>query len=142
MAEEEERRGKVRKEEEAKALKAVKMAEYQAQMARPNGTKVFTGALGSKAKTDLQLIAAAPSLSVNGKKQEVLDSIKDHFEAHPDLERNACFAGLFGTRARRQAAAPPSAPTTSFSLPSGSGISMPVVVSITAPQELSPFVLA
>ncbi|EGO28666.1 hypothetical protein SERLADRAFT_434577 [Serpula lacrymans var. lacrymans S7.9] len=71
-AEEEERREKARKEEEAKASKAVKTAEHQAQMARLNGTEVFAGALGSKSKSDLQLIVAALSLSIDGKSERSL----------------------------------------------------------------------
>ncbi|EGO02983.1 hypothetical protein SERLA73DRAFT_150535 [Serpula lacrymans var. lacrymans S7.3] len=72
MMQEEERREKARKEEEAKASKAVKTAEHQAQMARLNGTEVFAGALGSKSKSDLQLIVAALSLSIDGKSERSL----------------------------------------------------------------------
>ncbi|EGN93340.1 hypothetical protein SERLA73DRAFT_78648 [Serpula lacrymans var. lacrymans S7.3] len=106
IAEEEACKEKEWKAAEAKAKKDAKAAEHQVQMSLLDGTEVFNGALSGKAKLDLQLIATALNLSADGKKQEVLDCIKTHFQENPDLETNSRFSGLFGARTRRQALAP------------------------------------
>lgn len=48
-------------------------------------------------KGDLEGIAAVLALPFNGTKQELTSRIKNHLDAHPELQANNRFAGLYAS---------------------------------------------
>ncbi|KAJ3927106.1 MAG: hypothetical protein NXY57DRAFT_866604, partial [Lentinula lateritia] len=67
---------------------------------------VFTGSWNSKVKDNLKDIAFVLGLSLEGNKDELILSIKSHFNSHPNLSEDPQDRGLFG-RTRAAPAAPP-----------------------------------
>ncbi|KAI0253773.1 hypothetical protein BJV78DRAFT_1085449, partial [Lactifluus subvellereus] len=61
------------------------------------GTKevAFSGGLSSKKVDELRDIAYALALSEEGKKEDLVTAIKSELAAHPELQQNHRFAGLF-----------------------------------------------
>jgi hypothetical protein len=55
----------------------------------------FSGKLSSKNKTDLQVIAAALGLQIDGTKATLQSSITNHLQLHPELRTNIRFNGLY-----------------------------------------------
>ncbi|KAI0245988.1 hypothetical protein BJV78DRAFT_1158227 [Lactifluus subvellereus] len=66
------------------------------------GTKevAFSGGLSSKKVDELRDIAYALALSEVGKKEDLVTVIKSELAAHPELQQNHRFAGLFTVTAR------------------------------------------
>jgi len=64
------------------------------------GTKVFSGSLTSRNKTNLEDIVAALALSEDGKKDMLVKCIRDHLNTHTELTNNPWFASLFTSLAR------------------------------------------
>jgi hypothetical protein len=71
---------------------------------REGNTMVFTGSLSSKNMTDLQDLASALHLSMDGTESDLLERIKAHLEAHPDLKTDDRYLDLFGRRGQKRQA--------------------------------------
>ncbi|KAF9479072.1 hypothetical protein BDN70DRAFT_766438, partial [Pholiota conissans] len=57
-------------------------------------TQVFNGSLTSKNKTDLEDIADALKLPIDGVKSVLIFRITDHFGQYPRLKEDPLFIGL------------------------------------------------
>ena len=55
----------------------------------------FFGALTARSKPDLQDVAQALGISIEGSKKILLEHINNHFEANPDLHSSLRYEGLF-----------------------------------------------
>ena len=62
----------------------------------------FTGSLGSKNKTELQDLATALNLSMEGTKPELTTRINAHFNENQDLKAHDRFIGLFSRRPQKR----------------------------------------
>ncbi|KAG1818863.1 hypothetical protein EV424DRAFT_1323615 [Suillus variegatus] len=86
-----------KKKEEAQERAAARKAAQQAAHAQGATSTCFTGSLSTKNKDDLIGIAGALQISTAGIKPELLRTIKEHFESHPEVKNNECFSGLFAS---------------------------------------------
>lgn len=99
----EERRRREEKQQEQEAAEAEKKKLSEArniQRCTTAASGIFTGALKSKKKPELEDIAAAFGLSYEGTKACLMQRITDHMSGHPDLESNPRFCGLFAAQKR------------------------------------------
>lgn len=67
---------------------------------------MFTGPLSKKNRDELNDLAAALSLTFDGKdiKSTLTEAIKNHFTAHPELQEDVRFCGMFQGRGRKHTA--------------------------------------
>ena len=61
---------------------------------------MFSGALSTESKADLEDIAAALAIPFDGTKQEISSRIGEYLDTHSQLACNARFSGLFASRRR------------------------------------------
>ncbi|KAI0055339.1 hypothetical protein BV25DRAFT_1843021 [Artomyces pyxidatus] len=92
------RRAKELKVAEIKAKKAAE--EKQRLIQRALGTAKFGGSLASHKKSALQDIASALELDESGVKAVLVEHIRDHLLAHPELQDNHRYQDLFTSLAR------------------------------------------
>jgi len=88
------------KKREAQEQQAAKEAEQQWQWMEQDADEPFFSALTTKLKPDLQDVAQALGISIEGSKKILLEHINNHFEANPDLRSSPQYEGLFN-RSRR-----------------------------------------
>lgn len=89
-------------EESNRAAKAAKDAEQVLRRTQQSNT-IFTGSLSSKTKSDLQDIANALRLKVDGLKAALLENIRKHLEDNPEQHKTAQFCGLSDCPQKRRA---------------------------------------
>ncbi|KAH9936106.1 uncharacterized protein B0H18DRAFT_972204 [Fomitopsis serialis] len=103
---EEQRKAKEQEKTAAKARQAQKLADREVQRQQREQSGVFSGSLSSKLRDELLDIATALDIPVEGKKKpELLESIRNHFTANPELKEQPRFCGIFRGRKRTAAAA-------------------------------------
>lgn len=95
-----ERIEKERQEAEKRLEKEKAAAEREIQRNIQATSGKFSGALSTKSKPDLQDIAAAFHISIDGSKQTIADRISKHMDSHPELNDDDRFTGLFHSRTR------------------------------------------
>lgn len=102
--EHEKRREKERKETASKAQKAAKQKEDLLRRAIQGSTREFTGSLASKNKTNLEDLADALGLDIQGTKAVLVARITDHFSNFPRFKEDPRFRGMFErtTRGRKR----------------------------------------
>jgi hypothetical protein len=83
------------KKHSARELRAAKEAEREEQRWQRDPNTPFTGTLNSKSKADLQDVAHALGLSMDGQKKDLLERIKAYFDANTTLRDHPCYEGLF-----------------------------------------------
>ncbi|KAI0276873.1 hypothetical protein BC826DRAFT_1114014 [Russula brevipes] len=97
---------KARKEREAaqkEAQKTVDEATRKLQIQEAIKTRIFTDSLSSyKLKDDLIILAGALGLNTTGTVNDLNTQIRSHLSAHPELQRDARFSGLFSSNRRRR----------------------------------------
>jgi len=86
---------------EAQEQRAAKEAEREEQRRQRDPNEPFTGALASKTKPDLQDVAQALGLAIDGQKKDLLARINTHFDANPLLREDPRFEGIFNRSRRR-----------------------------------------
>ncbi|KJA19578.1 hypothetical protein HYPSUDRAFT_117364, partial [Hypholoma sublateritium FD-334 SS-4] len=95
---------KKRQEEEKRAAKAVVTNENHRRRATEAHTMIFPGSLAAKNKQYVGDLAYCLGLSTDGTKAKILERIKEHFAANPDLKTQDQYIGLFNsTRSRKRA---------------------------------------
>jgi hypothetical protein len=92
------------KKREAQEQRAAKEAERQRQRMERDADEPFVGALTAKSKPDLQDVAQALGISIEGSKKVLLEHIGNHFGANPDLRSSPRYEGLFNRSRRRPTA--------------------------------------
>jgi hypothetical protein len=92
------RLAKEKKDKEKRQRKAAAAAEAITRRAAQEHSAEFKGPLSSKNKENLQDIAHALQISLDGKKADLASRISQHLNAHPELEEDSCFGGLFTSR--------------------------------------------
>jgi phage gp16-like protein len=97
---------KKRKESEKNSQKAAKEKENIVRRATQGSTRVFSGPLSTKNKTDLEDISDALGLSITGTKPILIERITEHFKKFPRLKEDPRFLSLFerAPRGRKRAA--------------------------------------
>jgi len=90
-----EREADKQKKHSAQELRAAKEAEREEQRRQRDPNTPFTGTLNSKSKADLQDVAHALGLSMDGQKKDLLGRIKAHFDANTTLHDHPRYEGLF-----------------------------------------------
>ena len=91
----EESRQKAAKKAEAVARKLVKEQEQAQVRAERGPIEAYTGALSAKNKPDLQEVAKSLAISKDGTKTDIQCRINVHFDAHPRLNEDPKYMGLF-----------------------------------------------
>ena len=96
---------KKRKELEKNSQKAAKEKENIVRRATQGSTRVFSGPLSTKNKTDLEDISDALGLSITGTKAVLISRIAEHFQKFPRLKEDPRFLSLFerAPRGRKRA---------------------------------------
>ncbi|KAH8987342.1 hypothetical protein EDB86DRAFT_2784258, partial [Lactarius hatsudake] len=92
----------------------------------------FTGALATKTKGDLQDIAQALELAINGQRKDLLTRINSHFDENSLLRENPRFAGIF-YRSRRRPAEDHSSQDLPPPTPSASSPAPPTMIPAALP---------
>ena len=87
--------------------------ERQRQREHRNPNEPFVGALNSRKKAELQDIAYALGLDINGRVDDLKSKINTHFEQHEELCTSAHYIGLF-PQLSRQARQVPSTSTSTL----------------------------
>ncbi|KAK7472227.1 hypothetical protein VKT23_000348 [Stygiomarasmius scandens] len=70
----------------------------------------FSGSLSDKTKDDLLVIASSLGLSQldeSSFKTDILSTLRQHFNSHPELKAAPRYAGLFGGKSLKREASPP-----------------------------------
>ena len=80
---------------EAQEQRAAKEAERERLRLERDLNELFTGALTTKTKPDLQDIAQALGLLHSGGKEDLLERIVHHFDVNPYLQNSHRYEGLF-----------------------------------------------
>ncbi|KAI0250717.1 hypothetical protein BJV78DRAFT_1109811, partial [Lactifluus subvellereus] len=88
----------------AREQHAAKQAEREEQRQQRDPNEPFTGALATKTKADLQDIAQALELKIDGQKKDLLVQINAHFDEDPLLHEDPHFEGIFNRSCRQPAA--------------------------------------
>ena len=101
---------KKRKAAEKKARIAAKQKEDLVRRAVQGSTRVFTGSLSSKNKTELEDVGDALGLDISGTKAVLVARITGHFNEHPRFKEDPRFSGLFDRSRGRKRAAPENQP--------------------------------
>ena len=86
---------KKRKAAEKQARKAAKQKEDLVRRAVQGSTRVFTGSLSSKNKTELEDVSDALGLDISGTKAVLVTRITGYFNEHPRFKEDPCYSGLF-----------------------------------------------
>jgi len=87
---------KKRKAAEKQARKAAKQKEDIVRCAVEGSTRIFTGSLSSKNKTELEDITDALRLDISGTKPvPVVTRISTYFNEHPHFKEDPRYSGLF-----------------------------------------------
>ena len=86
---------KKRKAAEKQARKAAKQKEDLVRRAVQGSTRVFTGSLSSKNKTELEDIGDALGLDISGTKAVLVARITGYFNEHPRFKEDPRYSGLF-----------------------------------------------
>ncbi|KAM6500845.1 hypothetical protein JOM56_003859 [Amanita muscaria] len=76
------------KKREAQEQRAARDAERQRQRMERDADEPFFGTLTAKSKPDLQDIAQALGISIEGSKKALLEHINNHFGTNPDLRNS------------------------------------------------------
>ena len=95
---------KERKAAEKHKKKSDQENDNLVRQATQGATMIFTGSLGSKNKTELQDLATALNLSIEGTKPDLTTRISAHFNEHPDLKAHERFVSLFGRHGQKRPA--------------------------------------
>lgn len=81
------------------AQKVSDSAAHEEHVIQNASLKTFTEPLASlKHKEDLKTLTHALGILSTGTIKEIQDCVKDHLAAHPELQQNLCFQGLFQTQ--------------------------------------------
>ncbi|KAJ3805427.1 hypothetical protein F5876DRAFT_25285, partial [Lentinula aff. lateritia] len=78
----------MQRKNQAYAVHEAKDAEWQETRRQMGPATVFTGSLNSKLKDDLKDVAFVSGLPLEGNKDELIFSIKSHFNSHPNLSED------------------------------------------------------
>ena len=97
---------KKRKAAEKQARKAAKQKEDLVRRAVQGSTRVFTGSLSSKNKTELEDVGDALGLDISGTKAVLVTRITKHFNEHPRFKEDPRYSGLFERSRGRKRPAP------------------------------------
>jgi hypothetical protein len=77
------------------ARKVAKQKEDIVRRAVEGSTRVFTGSLSSKNKTELEDIGDALALDISGTKPILVARINEYFDQHPRFKEDPRYSGLF-----------------------------------------------
>lgn len=97
---------KKRKAAEKQARKAAKQKEDLVRRAVQGSTRVFTGSLSSKNKTELEDVSDALGLDISGTKAVLVTRITGYFNEHPRFKEDPRYSGLFERSRGRKRPAP------------------------------------
>ncbi|KIK05054.1 hypothetical protein K443DRAFT_4067 [Laccaria amethystina LaAM-08-1] len=87
-------------------LKQISKSNRQNSGQQPR-KRVFKGALGSKNKTELEDIADALELPIDGTKEDLKGHINAYFEHNPSKKEDPRYVGIFNSSRGQKRAAPP-----------------------------------
>jgi hypothetical protein len=86
--------------------KEAETAKHAHCVAEDSPNQDSMGQLASYKKDDLRLLAIALSLNDKGTNNELQSHIDAHFKAHPDVQKNSQFSGLFNKGSHHQKSHP------------------------------------
>jgi hypothetical protein len=95
---------KMQRESEKQLQKEAKRKADIVHRATQGSSRIFSGSLSSKNKTELEDVADALSLSLEGTKVTLIARISAYFDEHPRFKEDQRFSGLFErSRGRKRA---------------------------------------